>query len=121
MIHLVIDLVEGSLILSQVVALDLTRDEEDWGRTGVGGPQRGRGILNPGPRYDQTHSRLSCDPRVSIGHIDCALFMPHSEESNLRLPVERRNMHDLDAGNSRQFAPSASAILRPLFLRSFSA
>ena len=99
-VQLVIDLVESSLILAQVVALDLPSDEEDWGGTGIRSPQRGRGILNSGPRYDQPHSRLSFDPGVSIGHVDCALFMPYGEESNLWLPKEGiEDMHDLDAGN----------------------
>ena len=102
---LVVDLMEHPAIHADEVTLDLTADDEDGRRRGVGGAQSRRCVQQARPRHHQRRAHLSAGAGVAVGHVGGGLLVARGDEADAGHVVERvEGVVQLYAGQSKNHA-----------------
>ena len=87
-VDLVVDLVEGAEVLSDMFPVDLAGYEEHGGRGGVCGADAGGGVEQAGAGHYEGCAEAAAGPGVAVGHVGGALLVAVGDEADAGLVVE---------------------------------
>ena len=87
-VDLVVDLVEGAEVLSDMVPVDLAGYEEHGGRGGVCGADACGGVEKAGAGHYESCAEAAAGPGVAVGHVGGALLVAVGDEADAGLVVE---------------------------------
>ena len=106
-VQLVVDLVEHAAVAADLIALDLTANNQHRRGCGVGGGDARRCVQKSGTGNHQRSADLATGTGVAVGHIGGGLLMADGNEPDARLVVQAvHHVVELDSGQT-EYHPDA--------------